>query len=249
MKILATDLDGTFLGGTAHDRNELYRYLQQRNDILLVFVTGRGLESVLSLLAGEELPYPDYIIGDVGATIVNAHSMEPIIDLQDEIEQQWPGHPAVSAALKHISGLSLQGVPQHRRCSFFVEDPAALEEVSAIVTKLGCDMVYSANRYLDILPRGVNKGSSLQRLLGWLDRGSSNVLVAGDTLNDLSLFQCGYHGVVVGNAEPALLEATRSVSNILYAKTAGAGGILEAIVKLERFNYTDGIIDGELKTT
>ena len=61
------------------------------------------------------------------------------------------------------------------------------------------------------------------------DFPAGNILVAGDTFNDLSLFAAGYKGVVVGNAEPGLLQATADWHAIYQAREEGAGGILEAI--------------------
>ena len=44
--ILATDLDGTFLGGSDEQRHDLYEHLNQRDDALLIFVTGRDLDFI-----------------------------------------------------------------------------------------------------------------------------------------------------------------------------------------------------------
>ncbi len=66
----------------------------------------------------------------------------------------------------------------------------------------GADVVVSDNRYLDVLPPGVNKGSTLLALLEWLEIGHGSVVTAGDTLNDLAMFETGLKGVMVGNAEP-----------------------------------------------
>ncbi|HZW51558.1 MAG TPA: HAD family hydrolase, partial [Rudaea sp.] len=66
--LLATDLDGTFLAGSASARRRLYRLIQRHPGISLAWVTGRGLESVMPLLNDHALPRPDYIICDVGAT-------------------------------------------------------------------------------------------------------------------------------------------------------------------------------------
>ena len=64
--LLATDLDGTFLAGDPDNRLKLYRLVAAHPEIDLVFVTGRGLESVLPLLSDPTIPQPDYIIADVG---------------------------------------------------------------------------------------------------------------------------------------------------------------------------------------
>ena len=72
--LLATDLDGTFLGGSAEDRQTLYQLVSGSQDIQLVFVTGRGLEAVMPLLSDPLVPTPDYIICDVGGTVVELGS-------------------------------------------------------------------------------------------------------------------------------------------------------------------------------
>lgn len=155
--------------------------------------------------------------------------MRPVGTLQWEVEERWVGTEAVLGALAGLDGLVRQRVPQERRCSFFVDDPAVEAEVRARLAGLPVDVLRSARRYLDVLPRGTSKGSSLQRLVEHLGVDPATVLVAGDTLNDLSLFETGLPGVVVGGAEPALLEATRALPNTWHAERPGAGGILEAL--------------------
>ena len=76
--LLATDLDGTFLGGRQADRLKLYRLIREQENIRLMFVTGRGIESVMPLLDNPVIPDPDYIICDVGATILNGQTLEPV---------------------------------------------------------------------------------------------------------------------------------------------------------------------------
>src|SRR5690606_22775451 len=70
----------------------------------------------------------------------------------------------------------------------------------------------------------------LRRLVqdqGW---DPSAVVVAGDTLNDLSMFEAGFSGVVVGSAEPALVERVRKLPHTYIAAADGCGGILEGLV-------------------
>ena len=92
--LLATDLDGTFLGGKSLHKQLLYQFIRDQQDIQLVFVTGRGLESVIPLLNDPIIPNPDYIICDVGATIVNGHTLEPVESLQASIEKKMARPPA-----------------------------------------------------------------------------------------------------------------------------------------------------------
>jgi len=230
--LLATDLDGTFLAGSASARRRLYRLIQRHPGISLAWVTGRGLESVMPLLNDHALPRPDYIICDVGATIVDGTQLLPLQPLQAQIDARWPGERAVVEALAQFDALQRQDVPQERRCSYYC-DPQTLaplrDRIEAIAAELGCSVLYSADRYLDILPPATNKGSTLGKLAARLRLAPGRVLAAGDTLNDLSMFQAGFPGVCVGDSEAALLETTRDLPDTLHAKAPGCGGILEAI--------------------
>jgi len=226
---LATDLDGTFLGGERSDRLALYRAIDADPEARLAFVTGRGVESVIPLLSNPVIPDPDFIIADVGATILHGGDLTPVQPIQLEIESRWIGAEAVILALREVGGLERQPVPQERRCSFFLDDPGLLPEIRARLDHLDCDVLYSAERYLDVLPAGVSKGSTLRRLVELLEMRDEEVLTAGDTLNDLSLFSQGFRGVVVGESEKALLKATKEIPGVTQARSPGAGGILEAI--------------------
>ncbi len=230
MILIATDLDGTFLAGGNSDRLRLYQTISAHPDIKLAYVTGRSLEAVLPLLSDPTLPSPDYIISDVGATIYHGGNLQPIAALQAEIDQRWPGEQAVAEALAGFPELERQTVPQSRRCSYYcTPEQAASDAIARVVAALDCELLYSADRYLDVLPRGVSKGSTLKALVGWLGIDAEQVLVAGDTLNDLSLFEAGYKGVCVADSEPALLDATSQNTRVLQAGEPGCGGIIEAL--------------------
>src|SRR3546814_6787605 len=156
-------------------------------------------------------------------------------DLQSLIEKKWPGKLVFRKKLRHIDGLTYQEVPQQRRCSFYYDNDLALAEVKKVADQYNCDVLLSAGKYLDILPGGVNKGHTLTQLVKMMDFPENQVLVAGDTMNDLSLYDTGYKGVVVGAAEKALTEATSQNKNVYQAKSAGAGGILEAMQHFSEF--------------
>lgn len=228
--LLATDLDGTFLAGELEHRSTLYQLIVAHPDVELVFVTGRGLESVLPLLSDPIIPQPKYIICDVGCTIIDGETLQPLHPLQAAIEKRWPGEHVVEQALQRFPGIQRQEVPQERRCSFFCEAGAITDEVKQVVEQLGCDWLFSASTYLDILPKGVNKGGTLRALIEYLEMPADRVLVAGDTLNDLSMYQQSLNGVCVGLSEPALLEATQHLPSVYHANDSGCGGILEAIM-------------------
>lgn len=232
--LLATDLDGTFLAGDPDNRLKLYRLVAAHPEIDLVFVTGRGLESVLPLLSDPTIPQPDYIICDVGCTVVHGETQQAIQPLQGEIDELWPGEQMIEDALLPFDGLQRQEVPQERRVSYFCDGDVVTDEMVARIEALSCNALFSNHKYLDILPRGVNKGRTLSRLVKHLNVDPESVLVAGDTLNDLSMYEHGFKGVCVGESEPGLLDATIHKARVLHAVATGCGGILEAF---EHFGY------------
>jgi len=234
--VLATDLDGTFLGGTAVERNILYRWIEaHRETVGLIFVTGRDPAFIAGLCGGGDAPWPDFVVGDVGTSIAevdrNAHApIRPIEALEAEIAERWSNAgPRVRAALDGHPGLTLQATEFRFRVSYDMDparfDPGAVDTVAA----LGLDHLISNNQFFDVLPRGVSKGPTLRRLLDHLGVDAHRVLAAGDTLNDLSMLGCGLPAVAVGGAEPALLERLAGRADVYAAQAIGAAGIVEAI--------------------
>lgn len=72
-RVLATDLDGTFipLAGDETAKTALVQIRDQtdRGEFPLAFVTGRHLESVLDAIVDDGLPMPGWILCDVGTSI------------------------------------------------------------------------------------------------------------------------------------------------------------------------------------
>ncbi len=230
--VLATDLDGTFLGGSTQAREALYSWVEGNRDrIALVFVTGRDPGFIAELCADNAVPAPDFVIGDVGTTIARFEQgrLDPIAVLEAPIVRRWHGKPElVRTRLAGIRGLWLQPTSFRHRLSYQYDDrfdPASLHVLEGV----DVDILISHGCFVDILPQGISKGPSLQSLIAYLKLPATRVLVAGDTMNDFSMFQTGLRGAVVGGAEPELLEATQHLPHAYRCRAAGAGGILEAI--------------------
>lgn len=230
--LLATDLDGTFLGGDQHDRQSLYDFIEQnRENIRLVFVTGRDLPFVEKLWLSGLVPRADDVIGDVGTTVVCGATLQPHAELHEWIQSCWgDAFPMIEALVANSPGLRLQPPPMGRCRASYYYNPHVLD--TTVIQRLegaGFDVLLSDNVYLDVLPRGVNKGTTLARFVEIISAEKERVLVAGDTMNDFSLFETGYNGVVVGGAETALVERTENSPSVLHASSVGAGGIIEAL--------------------
>ncbi|HEX7051937.1 MAG TPA: HAD family hydrolase [Longimicrobiales bacterium] len=243
--VLATDLDGTFAGGTADERARLQRAIAAIPESMLIYVTGRCVAATRELMEEAGLPRPDVLIADVGTTVVDGADFAPIAEIETALGRNWPGAAPIRDRLDGVPGLAEQDVEAPRRVSYHVADgdvEGAAERAAERLEGLPVELVGSAGIYLDVLPAGVNKGTTLRRLLAWLRRPETDVVVAGDSLNDLALFDTGLAGVAVGNCEPALRERIDGRAHVYLADGHGAAGILEA---LEHFGWTLEVTDGE----
>lgn len=230
MRVLVTDLDGTLLGGEPADRKRLRDALARHPEVMVVFATGRGLPSVREVLRDPLVPRPRWVIADVGATVVDGTDLAPLGGLQARLRAGWPGAARVRAALARFPALVYQsGVAQDGRCSFHLDPARLTREITDAVRALGCGWSYSGNRYFDVLPPGASKGNALAALARAHKWPMSQVLVAGDSLNDLSLYGVGAHGVIVGNAEPALSAAVPAAGAAHRPQAPGAAGVLRAL--------------------
>tara|TARA_R100001369_G_scaffold90942_1_gene130864 strand:- start:208 stop:990 length:783 start_codon:yes stop_codon:yes gene_type:complete len=235
---LATDLDGTFLGGTEEERRVLYDWIEDnRASIGLIFVTGRDPEFIMKMCRVNGLPWPEYVVGDVGTTIATVEPdgrIVPIIPLEQDIAAQWNDMGAkVRNALENHAGLTLQPTGFRYRVSYDLDVAQFDETAKTKVDALGLDWLISGSRYFDVLPKGISKGPSIRRLIDHLGIPEQRVLCAGDTVNDLSMLASGLNAVAVGNSEPALVEQLQDMENVHFAAAHGAAGILEAIAALD----------------
>lgn len=236
--ILGTDLDGTFLGGDRAPRQALYRWIAAHRDrVVLVFVTGRDralIEALYGDGAWPDLPKPDYAIGDVGTTVTDWATGQPVAAVQGWIADRWGhGTDRAAALLDGLPGLRLQpGTFQYRR-SYFCESAVAGDRAIALVRAAGFGAILSdGGQYLDVLPPGVSKGPTFLRLLGALGHDPAEAVVAGDTLNDWSLLTCGVPAIAVGNAEEALKQRLSQWTGqppVYQSAQSGAAGVFEGL--------------------
>lgn len=229
--VLATDLDGTFLEGDHQTKNFLYNKLMQlREEVMLIYVTGRPINIVEQFCRQGYLPPSHFVIGDHGTHIVEGNHFQPVEHLQTPIIEKWnSGNEVIRSLLQDDIGIQLQPLDPPYRVAYYY-DPQYFQMTSLDkINQAGYDAILSCDMYLDIVPRGVNKGSTLLNLLNDLAISHEDVITAGDSLNDLSLFQTGLKSIVVGNAEPKLRIETQAMKNVYHSNSHGLSGILEGL--------------------
>ena len=237
MRLFSTDIDGTIYDGpeSAGLFCEFWTSLRDREEPpILVYNTGRELADTLSLIEETGLPVPDFLICGVGTVIYCPQEAETLDAWGEHLGQDWDFDIVWGTVLEHGRARPQPDACQNpHKCSWFWEDaePEAIEAVVAKVEERGVRVqaIYSSNRDLDFLPVRANKGNAIAWLGERLEVPGSGIVVAGDSGNDSSMYGVdGVRGVLVSNAEPALVEAVRKVSPF-RASQACAAGVIEGL--------------------
>ncbi|OGT37215.1 MAG: hypothetical protein A3F12_06500 [Gammaproteobacteria bacterium RIFCSPHIGHO2_12_FULL_38_14] len=228
---LATDLDGTFLEGDQAVKNIFYNELiRLREQVLLIYVTGRSVDTLEYFCKNAYLPHPHFIIADHGTHIVDGKHFEPIQCLQDPIIETWnDSNITLKKILQEEPGIVLQPIDPPYRVAYYYDPHQLQNRTLELITQAGFDVILSCDMYLDIVPRGVNKGSSLMKLINHANVNQEIVITSGDSLNDLSLFQTGLKSIAVGNAEPKLRTAINNLCNVYLSKHPGLLGVIDGL--------------------
>jgi sucrose-6F-phosphate phosphohydrolase len=237
IRLLATDLDNTLVGDQAALAAFNHWFAGVRHRWRLVYLTGRGLPSAWDLIGQAHLLLPDALVTDVGTDIHLARQYPPTpLDYQQDsqwavsLAAEWDGS-RVEETVGDVPGVSLQ--PHGRRPlrrGYTVSGKAAAVAAETALAEQGLPVrtVFSSNRDLDVLPRHGGKGSALRRLVGQWGMQALDVLVCGDSGNDMDMLDAGYRGVVVANAQPELLRRPLPDS-VHRAFRPFAWGVLEGI--------------------
>jgi sucrose-6F-phosphate phosphohydrolase len=228
-KLLVTDLDGTLIGDEAALTRFRAAWPTLSADYYLVYASGRPYRSIRQVMADQALPAPDAVISGVGS------------EIYDDTGFPWPGwarrHTAwsgdlVRATLAQFPRLRLQTDDSQTplKVSYRVEDLTLKEEVeirrALEAAGLEITFIYSHGSYLDILPSGAGKGLATRFLAEEWRLTDEEVLVFGDSGNDIELLAAGFRSTMVANGLPELR------------------AVIGSEVYLSPESYADGILDG-----
>ena len=230
--VLASDLDNTLIGvpGVIFLMDELDR---RGGRVSWVYLTGRHHFSAMQAVLENFLAMPAAMACDVGSTIFWEGSVRPDPVWSRRLSRFWRGGDVLRVA-RQIEGLHSVYSPNPFRVTgkfdVSVIDAGQIEGALG-AAGLSAKVVLSNTDCLDLIPPGAGKGPALKYICTKAGLADQVVIVAGDSENDLDLFDGTWPGIVVGNAAPALKSA-RLPANIYRSSAPGPKGILEGLLKL-----------------
>ena len=241
IKLLSFDIDNTLIDFHTYKSNfkKTWEKYQDQNDVILTYNTGRLIDDVLHLIDIKILPEPDYIISGVGTHIYNFNEGSIVKEFNDVLDDGWNLESVenIIQKIKHpISDQPSKFQHSYKRSYFFHD--ASNELIDEIAqdfaeAEMEVNVVYSGNKFLDILPKWANKGNALQWLLKGLNLKSHQALVAGDSGNDSAMFDLkNVSGIVVANAHDELYLYTKH-KKVYHTEKEKGDGIIEGLIFYE----------------
>jgi len=253
--VLASDLDGTLIPLPENEQNQLdlkqLKQALQEQGIAVAFVTGRHFELVTEAIEQSELPNPDWVICDVGTTIMRRDSggafqtLQPYADHQSRIIARL-SLVELEQLLRPSEELRLQeGEKQGRFKLSYYADADRLDELVSQVRQR-CDQhhapysiissvdPFNGDGLIDLLPSGVSKAYALQWWCEHTGRDPQSIVFAGDSGNDLAAMTAGYRTIIVGNADSAVAAQAEAAhraagwtDRLFLAQQPATSGVLE----------------------
>lgn len=243
-KLFITDIDNTLIGD-ADALKSLLDYMREAGDKLLFAVaTGRRLGSTRAVLEEWGVPEPDFVISSVGSEIHSGSKLILDTSWRRHINYRW-NPEAIHREMKRLRGIELQPNIDQRefKISYFLTDPELAPTQAELIRmfrqkKIFANVIYSHQQFIDILPIRASKGLAVRHLGFRWGLPLQNVLVSGDSGNDLDMLKGDTLGVVVGNYSEEM-EVLRGTQNIYFAEAGYAEGVLEG---MRHFHFLDDLI-------
>lgn len=232
-RLLLCDIDNTLTGNRAALKELLKKIEEADCSLAFGIATGRNMGLIEEVLEEWKIPRPNVLISSVGSEIYYGFAEKKDQDWLNWLNYRWNAEK-VKEVLKDRKELSLQ--PQDCqnpfKVSYYLDEDAKLEpaDLHKILRKKGlsCNLIFSHQSLLDVLPIRCSKGLALRYFANKWGLPLQRVLAAGDSGNDISMLEGETLGVVVANYSSEL-EILKGREDIYFAPGAYAQGVIDGI--------------------
>ncbi len=230
---IITNIDNTLVGDSNEHLSALLTLLQENREYIgFGLATGRTVESASEFLAKHQVSLPDVLITSVGAEIYYGKNLHFGRGWETHISAKW-NREKIVGLLEDFAFLKYQQAEAQRRFKISYElepgkDRLAMIHEHLLGNQCRYNLIYSQDKYLDILPFRASKGKAIRYLSYKWEIPLGNFLVCGDSGNDEEMLRGEPRGVVVGNYSPEL-KKLKGLRGIYFARQPYSGGILEGI--------------------
>lgn len=236
-KMIISDIDNTLIGD-APKLQALLEWLRQHADSVgFGLATGRTIDSAVATLKKHRISLPDVLITSVGSEIHYGPDLVQDTGWTNHIRHLWRRED-IQHTLAAMKGLTLQPRENQRefKLSYYV-NPKTMPPVTDINQllldhHLHAQLIYSHEKFLDILPVRASKGHAIRYLAYKWGLPLKHFLVAGDSGNDIDMLIGDTLAVVVGNHSPEM-ESLHGLDQLYFAHNHYAAGILEGLAHYE----------------
>ena len=241
------DLDGTLTNSekrvTERTKQALFRYMEAGGTVVLA--SGRPTYGIWPVAAELKLDvYGGYILSFNGGNMIDCKTQNIIY--QKKLREKLPAMLAQFAREQGVAILTYEGeqIITETPADVYVQKEAFVNRMSVKqvedfgtyvdfpVTKClivgdGCCIFRSEPYFLEVVPKGIDKAQSLDRLNTYLGKRADDTAAFGDGFNDCSMIAYAGLGVAMGNAQDAVKDVADEITG-----TNDADGVA---VVVERF--------------
>ena len=252
--MLVTDLDGTLCGDTAatHRFNKLWKAICKTQQSKLVYNTGRSFDNFCKNVT--DVRVPDVFIGGVGTELLTFQDgllSQPVSNHEWEkhLRHGWDKERLVELVTQYTDESCVvdeEGSRTPFKYSIICTQLAVVRRLQANATaqferkglKVRIAVCSSAVHlgeellHIDFLPVNAGKGEATKFIAQALGFGLSQTVVAGDSGNDITMFEVPeINGILVGNSKAELVEwcSAHPCQSRYHARQAYALGVLEGL--------------------
>lgn len=253
--VLATDLDGTLIPFANQTQQQAaLQWLHENHhahSIGLVFVTGRNFHSVQEAITQFQLPIPDWIICNVGASIYQrtASGEFQVSRAYETTLDQIVSHLPISNLAAGFSShpamrLQREGNQTRHKLSYIaaadllpaleIELQNHLQALAAPYSLITSVDPFDGDGMIDFLPQNVSKAFALDWWTQTNNVSPAQIVFAGDSGNDLAALIAGYRTILVGNADLTLAKKVHAAhrnysggAKFFAARQHATAGVLE----------------------